>query len=396
MSGYQFIHVQTHALSRSKKSGEKATRPINEILDEVARNPGNMPHVMRPEKPVFAGIDPNELELKIKSMVDEASALTGKKIRKDRRVMMSMVVSYPTPVKELEEGEADFWLVETRKWAKDWANKRGGQLVTIVIHKDEEYPHLHMYILPRPENGMKADDLHPGKEAKARSNAELKGSDLDRRNIVKYGNRAYVKAMREFQDEYYTEVGLKCGLTRIGPAKKRMSRADWVAERDRAAKIGAAVREAESIAENISTRTAEIEAREANIEAREDELKEREANIKAREDNLEAMENIVKAKLSNVEKAFETLRAAAKALKNVFTDIGNMLGLNQNTLNMIWNKLTKVEQANNAAEILMKEAGSQMFVNQKTEDFKASVELLKFLDEKPAPKGRKNDNEFDF
>ncbi|EGR3003614.1 hypothetical protein DMW06_25390 [Vibrio parahaemolyticus] len=49
--------------------------------------------------------------------------------------------------------------------------------------------------------------------------------------------RLYKKAMRDFQDEYHDKVGEKCGLTRIGPSNRRLSRKEWVLEKSAAKQL---------------------------------------------------------------------------------------------------------------------------------------------------------------
>jgi hypothetical protein len=94
--------------------------------------------------------------------------------------------------------------------------KYGDNLAAVVEHTDEENPHLHFYIVPKV--GQKLDELHDGKKAvlelKKKEPKALKGKQ----------NKAYIEGMRNFQDDFYNKVSKNFGLTKIGPARSRVSR----------------------------------------------------------------------------------------------------------------------------------------------------------------------------
>ncbi|EPB6721856.1 hypothetical protein ACRRHK_002926 [Vibrio fluvialis] len=54
-------------------------------------------------------------------------------------------------------------------------------------------------------------------------------------NALKIKNRAYKKAMIEFQNRYYDQVSIPCGLTRLGARKRRLTRKEWCAEKNNSA-----------------------------------------------------------------------------------------------------------------------------------------------------------------
>ncbi len=72
------------------------------------------------------------------------------------------------------------------------------------------------------------------------------------KELNRLGDRAYRDAMRSWQDSYHRAVGVPTGLTRLGPARRRLSREAWHAEQvaaqaakeaeERAAKYVAAVK----------------------------------------------------------------------------------------------------------------------------------------------------------
>jgi cell division septum initiation protein DivIVA len=78
---------------------------------------------------------------------------------------------------------------------------------------------------------MRARRLHPGVAAKeaTKSAALAEGADAKAANAM--GDKAYRGAMRAMQDGFWRSVGIPCALARIGPARRRLTRAEWHAEK---------------------------------------------------------------------------------------------------------------------------------------------------------------------
>jgi len=154
-----------------------------------------------------------------------------RKIRKDQKTLLSIVASYPTPINELHRhaGEPEAykrWEAETISWIQ---SQFGDDLITVIRHVDEKYPHLHAYILPKSDPEIRALRLHPGYEAKRM--IMDRRSDADGKKALNcMGDRAYRDAMREWQNSYHRDVGISSGLTRLGPKRRRLSREAWHAE----------------------------------------------------------------------------------------------------------------------------------------------------------------------
>lgn len=155
-------------------------------------------------------------------------------IRQDRHTMASMVMSYPVPCSAITTEEARQKLAswEARNIAYLRA-KYGDQLKVVFAHEDEEHPHLHAWLLP-DDPGADAKTLHPGKLAKEKVEAEEKKKGTPPHEAVKRGNRAYKAAMVAWQDEYYQAVAAPEGLTRIGPKRQRLSRAQYRSQKNAA------------------------------------------------------------------------------------------------------------------------------------------------------------------
>ncbi|KAB2681415.1 hypothetical protein [Brucella tritici] len=114
------------------------------------------------------------------------------------------------------------------KWLRRDLEPRGGTLETVIMHVDEAHVHLHAYGL---HSCGHADRLHPGKVAKKAAVEAAIENGQEKKAANAIGDKAYVEAMREWQDSYSTDVGLLHGLTRLGPARRRLSRAEWMTEK---------------------------------------------------------------------------------------------------------------------------------------------------------------------
>lgn len=99
---------------------------------------------------------------------------------------------------------------------------------------DEQYPHIHAFILPRDDPKCLARDLNPAWGAKQLVEQAARSKGLEPSVALKLGNRAYKAAGPELQDDYHSEVGLRVGLTRTGPKRRRLSRAQWQMEKRQA------------------------------------------------------------------------------------------------------------------------------------------------------------------
>ena len=63
--------------------------------------------------------------------------------------------------------------------------------------------------------------------------AEETGHQRDRKLEAK-------KAMQSYQDDYFSQVSVQCGHTRLGPRRQRLTRAEWKGQQEYAIKIAAA------------------------------------------------------------------------------------------------------------------------------------------------------------
>jgi len=228
--GYQFIHVDSYGregATQSKTSTDKNGKTVttttkgmsaSEILAEQWREIGACPHIKNPHKPgLLYGISPLEVLPLIDEWADQAKDALGRKLRKDGHCVLIGVASLP---REMEDNFPEF-AEDTLIWLKE---KYSDRLKSVVIHDDEEHPHLHFTVVPRI--GEKFENIHEGFKASKQAKAEgkMKGEQ----------NLSYINAMRIFQDEFSNKVAIFHGLTRIGPGRRRLTRSAWRKEKQQA------------------------------------------------------------------------------------------------------------------------------------------------------------------
>lgn len=249
--GFQFAHIQNFS-----RKEDRSGRNVAFVLAEVRRVPSSSLHVSAPTLPdVIWGCSIEQVEREHDSRVAIARAarngpkgITYKSIRTDQHTLCTVVMSHPYKVQEvkadpLKRSEIELWEKLNIKWLQE---RFGGALMSVVRHTDEKQWHLHAFALPRSED-MKASALHPGQAAKTKILAAASSHGEDKREAIRRSDRAYKAAMREWQDDYFRAVGAPCGLARLGPAKRRLTRCAWHHEQQQAKALKDTRRKAENL-----------------------------------------------------------------------------------------------------------------------------------------------------
>ena len=236
---YQFIHIETYARQAStkqkptKKAGAKTEakvktkQNVSRIIAEAIRAEGNCPHVTDPKPPRYIVGDDSVMQGMEAEIAQNLEAhhkrVGGKKVRSDAHVLLSGIASFPRELQKTEPDTYKKWESKTVEWLQ---KKYGDNLKVVLMHDDEDHPHIHFYVYSAEK--VNAKELHDGYAAAAHLPP-----------ITKEAGIAHANAMRELQSAYYAEVGHACGLLRDGPKRKRMDRATYKAiqreERERVA-----------------------------------------------------------------------------------------------------------------------------------------------------------------
>jgi len=231
---FQFVRVEL--FSRKGKAG----RSTGFVFDEVARVPSASIHVQDPGTPIVVhGLAPDALRVLHDERAAEArTEVKGGKVRavrQDQNTLAGIVLSYPVTMEEYRAqpeivARVHDWERRSVAWLR---SQFGDRLVSVVRHEDESHPHLHAYVLP-DDPAMTAAHLHPGFRAKAAAKAAGAQPGEDDKALSKRADAAYKSAMRAWLDDYHARVAQPCGMTRLGPGKRRLTREQWQQEKRQA------------------------------------------------------------------------------------------------------------------------------------------------------------------
>ncbi len=260
--GFQFAHIEAY----SRSGGRNGKLNIAEIIAEARRLPEAALHVQNPKVPVpVYGCSFDELMHRHDTMIEQAheALANGKRraVRKDTCSLFTCVLSHPATPEECRnnpdvKASVEAWARDSVQWLRRDLGARGGTLETVIMHVDEAHVHLHAYGL-HPSGH--ADRLHPGKASKKEAVDAVIENGQEKKIANAMGDKAYVEAMRDWQDSYSEKVGLPHGLTRLGPARRRLSRAEWMREKAVAKNVQKAQTMAAAAQKNISD--AKLEAK---------------------------------------------------------------------------------------------------------------------------------------
>ncbi|WP_419692358.1 plasmid recombination protein [Burkholderia gladioli] len=214
--GYQFIHVEEYGRVAGK--GKEGGSSMSDIVAEAERKPDACEHIENPVPPkILYGTAPSGALVEAESWAEQAKDKKGRKLRKDGHCVLVGVVSLPTS----ESFKWEKFKISATKWLK-W--KYGDRLKSVIEHTDEAHPHLHFFVVPR--QGERFETVHDGQLAAnaVKDEGKLKGDQ----------NRAYIGAMKAYQDRFGLDVASRYGLTRLGPKRRRLTRKEWKIEQQNA------------------------------------------------------------------------------------------------------------------------------------------------------------------
>ncbi|MBY3504018.1 plasmid recombination protein [Rhizobium laguerreae] len=305
--GYQFIHLESFARKADAKG-----RSTNFVFAEASRKPEASVHVQNPLPPIVVygvGVETVQ-EIHDTAAATATIAVKGghvRKVAKDKKTLHTVVASYPATMAELRNDpgkrkEADEWERRTVSWLR---SQYGDDLKSVVRHEDEEYFHVHAYVVPLDEPGMSALKYHPGTTAK-RAIMDGGKNDDDKKALSKKADVAYKQAMREWQDSYHEAVAVPCGLTRLGPQRRRLSREEWQREQVQARSLQKVVQQARKVKasgqEFISRTKTDAAKVRADAERAQEAARKAAAVALASQDHARQEQEKARASMADVEK----------------------------------------------------------------------------------------------
>jgi len=326
----QFVHLESWS-----RKGNASGRSTGFIFAEARRDPGASVHVANPASPVVVyGVDVDEVERRHDAAADMARTTPKggkpKRIRQDQQTLICVVASHYFTVEEvrddpLKRRDLDRWESLTVEWLQA---QYGDQLVSVVRHEDESHWHVHAYVLPSSPD-MKASALHPGQQAKAEIMQAGPADSEDSKAVNRRGDRAYKAAMREWQNSYYTAVAAPCGLTRLGPQRRRLTRAEWKAEQLQALALRDTLNRAHNVRQEVESFVArtktEAKSLVASAEAEAADLRDEALTAKAESvRQMEAAKAATAAALAAQDRAVAEQRRARSMMSRVRKEAGRV------------------------------------------------------------------------
>lgn len=247
--GYQFVHLESY----SRKADAKG-RSTYFIFSEASRKPEASVHVAKSLSPVVVhGVGIEDVQ----KIHDDAAAVATiavkgghvRKVARDKKTLHTVVASHPLTMSEIRADpakrfEAEEWERRTIYWLQQ---QYGSDLKSVIRHEDEEYFHIHAYVLPLNEPGMSALKFHPGVTKKREIMAAGPNEGEDPKVLSKRADAGYKQAMRKWQDSYHEAVAVPCGLTRLGPQRRRLSREEWQREQVQARALQTTIERAKAV-----------------------------------------------------------------------------------------------------------------------------------------------------
>jgi len=219
----QFIHGETYALQ-----GSHGKPSIAEVLAEAVRKAGYHPHIPEAQAPVLLhGLPPQEILPLVKDRVTRARDRRGRRLPPTFASLLGVVVSLPYSPQQVD---ADFHLTIEANWvfnqSVDFLQAECGPVVSAILHRDEAFLHAHNYILADFDGETQALSIETV-WAPARAAGVVRRAG----GTHAMQNAAFRIEATGFQDRFHTAVGEPAGFERAGPRRRRLPRADHLAQR---------------------------------------------------------------------------------------------------------------------------------------------------------------------
>ncbi|MDK4738064.1 hypothetical protein PH547_04190 [Rhizobium sp. CNPSo 3464] len=207
----------------------------------------------------------------------------ARKIRQDQKTLHTVIASHPYMMTEIRDDPAK--RAEAAEWEKrtiDWLRSLyANDLKSVIRHEDESHFHIHAYIVPTSDPELKALRYHPGVVAKRAAMAAGPADGENTKALHKQADAAYKGAMRIWQDSYHEAVGIPCGLARLGPRRRSLTRAEWQAEKTQAKALQLTVERAREVKASGDQYISRVKSETAAIRAAADQEKQAAVAAKA-------------------------------------------------------------------------------------------------------------------
>ncbi len=156
----------------------------------------------------------------VKHQKDKDGNEYERKIRKDQVCCIEIRLSAsPEAMAEIiEQGKLIEWCRESVNWAQQEHGKEN--IVSAVLHMDEETPHLHVSLVPVVQGESKKQLTTKKRAAKDKEKAESEGLEAPKKKR-RYKKKADNTTLRLCADDIMTKVGLKRRQTEYASAMEK-------------------------------------------------------------------------------------------------------------------------------------------------------------------------------
>lgn len=283
----QFMHLELYS-----RAGNITTKKTSSggVIKEATRVDGFTDHIIAdgftPAAPTYLfSQDDKTLDQhydEILAQVETEKDGIGRRIKTDKNILLAGVLSYPKP------RLADNWTADDKQNYETFKEQTldflreewGDNLLCVIEHTDEQYPHLHFYIANK-QRIASTPEMHPGELARIKLEKQAKAEGVE--VVKKEQAAAYRTAMRQFQDRFYNKVSVFCGLDRLGPKVQRLNREEWKQRKYAVKKLSQAFNKVKNNLIESNKDMEELERQIANVIGMQETLN---AEHKAIADNL--------------------------------------------------------------------------------------------------------------
>lgn len=198
---------------------------VAHVLAEAIRKPDHCLHVAEPSPPQFLFGTREGYEAMMAEVLGGCE--TVKRMRKNRNgvekpqairgieaVILAGIASFPDEMSKIEPELFETW---KRKTIEFLQAEYGDKLRAVLLHTDENNPHLHFFVIPDGLDVSRVFEPHKFR----RDNPNLS------KKAQKHGE---VDILRKQLDRYAEQVGFYTGLARFGPRSRNLQRGEWKRE----------------------------------------------------------------------------------------------------------------------------------------------------------------------
>ena len=156
----------------------------------------------------------------VKVQKDKDGNEYNRKIRKDQVccIEIRMSASPEAMAEIIAQGRLMEWCLESVKWAQHEHGKEN--IVSAVLHMDEETPHLHVSFVPVVQGESKKQATTRKRAAKNKEKAETEGKEPPKKKR-RYKKKADASTLRLCADDIMTQSGLKRYQTEYADAMEQ-------------------------------------------------------------------------------------------------------------------------------------------------------------------------------